>query len=26
MQEFNVNSKEDIAKTVVVFSAFIEGL
>ena len=26
MQNFNVNSKEDIAKTVAVFSAFTEGL
>ena len=26
MQGFNVNSKEDIAKTVAVFSAFTEGL
>ena len=26
MQDFNVNSKEDIAKTVAVFSAFTEGL
>jgi ribonucleoside-diphosphate reductase beta chain len=25
MQGFNVNSKEDIAKTVAVFSAFTEG-